>query len=180
MAHGNSSRFPRRTGSRRKVTWGVGPTQRAPQQLTAAGASLWALGSQITLPDLTLVRVRGEFTAFIESATSIGDGYYELAFGICIVTENAFNAGVASVPAPLTDLGWDGWLFHRLVSQMRAPSTTELFTSPMEAVRIEIDSKVMRKEKATDVMIGVTELGTEAGACTLTYQAVTRVLDKLP
>ena len=179
MANLRRFRSPRTSsGVRRATAWSSGPRQ-IPVGLTAAGAQLWAVGSQSTLSGLTLIRVRGEFTAVLDVVTAIGDGFERIAVGMCIVSENAFDAGVTAVPSPITDIGWDGWLYHRLLGQFRGSSTTELGRSPMEAVRIEMDSKAMRKFKQTDVLIGVVELAPETGAATLTFSATTRLLTKL-
>jgi hypothetical protein len=59
-------------------------------------------------------------------------------------------------------------------------STTETGQSTMEAVRVPIDSKAMRKVHESDVLVGVIEMGTEVGAATVRYAAETRILDKLP
>ena len=113
------------------------------------------------------------------TVTTLGDGFDEVGLGMCYVSENAFGAGVASVPSPLTDMGWDGWMWHQILSQFRGFSTTETGRGPMEAVRMSIESKAMRKVKASDILIGVVEVGTEVGAASLGFQARTRVLDKL-
>ena len=180
MPHASSFRRPRiGSGQRRKMTWGVGPRQ-VPLDLTAAGATLWSLGSQSLLNDTTVTRIRGELSMVLSVVTTIGDGFDRVAVGICNVTENAFNAGVTAVPAPIGDVGWDGWIWHRWFASFRGASVTELGVSPMEAVRVEIDSKAMRKVHQTDFLIGVVELGAETGAATLQFSAETRVLDKLP
>ena len=180
MAH--ARRFGSRaigSSSRRKTAWSAGPSETT-AELTAAGAFIWTLGSQALVDGLTQVRVRGEYNVFLPVVTTIGDGYLSMAVGLCIVSENAFGVGITAVPTPFTDMGWDGWLFHRLHSQIIGLSTTELGVAPTEAFRIELDSKAMRKIRATDVLIGVGELGTEVGAATLAFSAQTRVLDKLP
>ena len=180
MAHARRSRFQSRgVSSRRRVGWNAGPTQ-VPLNLSAAGASLWATGAQALLDGLTIVRIRGQFTLAITTTTTVLDGFHRIGLGICNVTENAFNAGVASVPQPLTDIGWDGWMWHQIVSRMTGFSTTEAGRGPMEAVRMEIDTKAMRKTRDTDVLVGVLEMGTEVGTSTVQFQASTRILDKLP
>ena len=133
----------------------------------------------MTVDGLTAIRIRGEFTLGLSVITSINDGFLKIGLGICNVTENAFNAGTASVPAPLTDIGWDGWMWHQLLGEFRGFSTTPTGRGPLEAVRMPIDSKAMRKVKQTDVLIGVIEVGAETGAATILFSAVTRVLDKI-
>jgi len=180
MGNSRGSRFPRiSAGNRRKVGWDGGPSSTT-TALTAAGASLWSIGSLVGSDGGTLVRTRGQFSAFLSVVGAIQDGFVNGAVGIGVVSENAFGVGITAVPHPLTDDSWDGWLFHRYMGQMRGSATTELFRFPMEAFRWEIDSKAMRKLKETDVIVGVTELGTLIGAATVIYQADTRMLIKLP
>ena len=175
----NRSRFRQRGSSnRRKTAWSAGPRQ-ANIQFTAAGASLWALGSQALEDGLTVVRVRGQFLISLIAATSISDGFERFGLGICNVTENAFGIGVTAVPDPLVDIGWDGWLYHQLVAGVTGFSTTETGASAAEVVRMEIDSKAMRKTRAGDILIGVIGIGTETGAATVQFRAETRILDKL-
>ena len=168
------------SGSRRKTSWGPGPTQSVPIEVTGAGALVWAAGSATGFDGRTIVRIRGEFTLALSVVTTIGDGFNGIGMGICNVSENAFDVGVTAVPSPITDLAWDGWMWHQLLGEFHGASTTELGVGPMEAVRMPIDTKAMRKVKATDVLIGVIELGLERGAATLRMSARTRVLDKLP
>ena len=180
MPHVRRSRFRPSVGSsRRKVSWSAGPSQIDTVALTGAGATIWSAGSQALLDDLTLVRVRGEYTIVQTLATNVGDGYDQIGLGMCIVSENAFGVGITAVPHPIADLSWDGWLWHNLLSSFRGASTTEVGRAPMEAVRGEIDSKAMRKTHQSDVLIGVIELGTEVGTANLQFGAVSRVLDKL-
>ena len=142
--------------------------------------TIWTLGSSVTRDGTTLVRTRGELTACLSVVTTIGDGFDELAVGICVVTDKAFAAGAASIPGPLQDLSWDGWLWHQLFSSFRGFATTETGRGPMEAVRLAIDSKAMRKLKESDVIVGCVETGAEIGAATLLFTADTRMLLKIP
>ena len=87
--------------------------------------------------------------------------------------------GAAAVPSPIADIAWDGWLWHHLTTPVLGFSTTETGQSPMEAERIVIDSKAMRKIKDTDVLMGIFEIGTETGTATMRVAALTRVLDKI-
>ena len=180
MAHARTSGFIRRGSSnRRKTGWSGGP-QEAGASLTAAGAALWSVGSAINEDGLTQVRLRGEYTAFLSVVTTIGDGFSAMAVGMCYVLENAFGIGITAVPTPLADIAWDGWLYHRLHGNIFGQSTTELATGPIDAFRVEIDSKAMRKTRFSDILVGVVELGTETGTATLVFGGQTRVLDKLP
>ena len=148
--------------------------------LTAAGAVLWATGAQALSDGLTVVRVRGQYTLSLRVVTTIFDGFARWGMGICIVAENAFDAGVGSVPSPLSDIAWNGWMYHNLGGALTGFSTTETGRGPMEAVRVDIDTKAMRKTRSSDIVVGVLELGTEVGAATVGFAAETRMLVKLP
>ena len=179
MAHVRSSRFRQRSGvSRRLTAWSVGPVSPV-IDIAAAGANLFSANSQAIVDGLTIVRLRGEYTFSLRTVTTIGDGWESAAVGVCIVSENAAAVGVTAVPSPLADVGWDGWLFHRLHGAITGLNVTEV-QSTFNSFRIEMDSRAMRKQKQTDVLIGVVELGTEIGAASVEFSCQTRVLDKLP
>ena len=114
----------------------------------------------------------------LSTITSALDGFAEVALGLCVVTENAFGVGITAVPTPLTDIGWDGWLWH-WAGSVYGPSTTVTNAEGSANVRIPIDSKAMRKFKETDVMLAVLEVSAEVGAAVLTAKMVTRVLVKV-
>ena len=173
----NRSRFPRtRGGARRSTSWSAGP-RGVTGTISASEVSIFGTGTQATVDGLTLVRTRGEILLSLDSGTAIDDGY-QFAFGLCIVTENAFNAGVASVPTPLTDIAWDGWLFHTQGNLKIASTTIENGLGTTNA-RIPIDSKAMRKFKNTDVMVGVLEV-VETTTANMRAALESRLLLKLP
>ena len=180
MAHGRSTGFARRgSSSRRKTGWSVGPSQ-VPIGISATGSLLWALSSQVLVDGLTLIRIRGEFSCHLNVVTAISDGFASFAVGLCNVSENAFNAGIVSVPSPITDMAWPGWMYHSLHAELTGLETTEVGRGPLSAVRVSIDSKAMRKVRIMDVLCGVIEVGAETGTANLVFSATTRILDKLP
>ena len=176
------SRFlSRGNSSRRKTGWSVGPSQPASRSFTANGAALWATGAVIGLDGLTVVRTRGSITSWLEVVTSIGDGFQRVGHGIALVTAEAFAVGITAVPLSIMDMDWDGWLWHTLQGPLIGLSVTESDnTGPLSQVRLEIDSKAMRKQMEGMVEIGVTEVLGEIGAATLVFVADTRSLDKIP
>ena len=170
---------PRRIGSsRRKTAWESGP-KNSLENLVSSTTVVWDTGSQALTDGLTLIRVRGEFVITMRLATAVGDGFENFAVGMCMVSENAFGVGVTAVPAPITDSGWDGWLYHSQHGHITALSTTEEHRVT-GARAITIDSKAMRKMKNTDVLMGVVQLGTEVGTASVDFSARTRLLFKLP
>ena len=86
------------------------------------------------------------------------------AYGLCIVSNNAFAAGVASIPGPYTDADSDLWFVHQYLR------TTLLFGSNIgfdgRAGEVyTINSKAMRKLNEEETIAVVVENGsTTAGA----------------
>ena len=113
MAH-TARRFSPRGNSgspRRNVSWAGGP-QGSFGAISATTVALMGNGTQALFDNLTIVRIRGELLLYITTAGGAADEGFRWSFGMCNVSENAFNAGVASVPAPFTDIAWDGWMVH--------------------------------------------------------------------
>ena len=161
---------------RRRVSWSPGPNGILSPASTAV--SLFPTGSQAVVDDLTLVRTRGELLLVLLTS-SIAQGGFQWAFGMCVVTDNAFTVGgVGAVPAPLLDIAWDGWFFHSQ-GALKSPSGTIADMSSARVLRVPIDSKAMRKLHNTDVVIGVLET-VEVGTATMHAELRSRLLDKLP
>jgi len=163
---------------RRKTTWVLGPGGTAVTQLTSSGASLLgttfepASGNE----DSTIIRTRGLFDAFLEGArTADGDGFFG-AVGIAIATSAAVTAGIGSVPTPITEQSWDGWLWHSFFSVHQADIT--FAPGGSESQRIEIDSKAMRKHENAMTVYAAIEV-VETGTAVLNVRLDTRQLIKL-
>ena len=126
-----------RAPTRRKVvntTWaGLFPTS---PQTVAAGVKL-LLGSFVISGDFdeTVVRSRGALTwvsdqvAGTESPTG--------AFGMILVSEDAFTVGITAIPDPVSDSDNDGWLLW-------VPMTTLQRGSMVFPLDKEFDSKGQR------------------------------------
>jgi len=159
MARDRSRGFPTRS-RRRKTEWFEGVGSQSPLQVSSSSNGFLGAGLITSFGEETMVRHRGLFVANLVSATSAGDGFIG-AVGIGIVSSSAFTAGISSVPTPVTEMGWDGWLWH---------SFFEVHKGSVDGVgsehqRIELDSKAMRKlEEAMTVYAAfeVTEIGTAA------------------
>ena len=170
------SRFPRNSGSSRLTAWFSGPRGET-SLISGTVVEVFGTGLQALEDGLTIVRVRGElFIQLLSNPAAIGDGY-EGAFGMCVVSENAFGVGVTAIPAPLADVAWNGWLVHRFFNVKGVSATLE--DGPGASARYEIDSKAMRKFKATDVLVGVLEV-IEFGTETIQATVRVRTLVKLP
>ena len=149
-------------GPKRLTNWGNGPGGSSLTNFSLSSASI--LGAGVTfLQSGTIVRVRGSVSSYLRSYTSAGDGYH-VAVGIGVTTEAAFDAGIASLPTPITEAAWDGWLWHRYFDvhgSLAAGSSA--VGEGNSGVDIEIDSKAMRRVSDEYVVFAaaeVVELGT--------------------
>jgi len=178
MAHsrGRGSTRTFNSRERRRTGWEEGPFTSI-LTLTGAGSSAWSTGQQPTSDGNTIGRIRGQFTLALTAGSSALDGFQKAAIGIGIVTAQAFATGISAMPTPLTDIEWEGWMFHKLETNLYVPAATEDFSSGPATVRVvDIDTKAMRKIGADEVLFGAVELGTEVGAATATFVAHTRML----
>jgi len=175
--------------SRRKSSWGFGPatsTDGESQSLSASAAILAGQAVSILADGQTLVRTRGDFNIFLQTAGTQADGFSG-AFGIGVATTAAITAGVASVPTPITEETWDGWLYHRYFSVICAEPIAVATTSKIgaqvhdvaAALRFEVDSKAMRKLTQDQTIYAVIEV-IEIGVATARWAFNSRMLFKLP
>jgi len=182
-----SLRYPR-TSVRRRSSWEFGPETSGGgglQTLTASIAQLAGTAVQATEDGQTLIRTRGELLLYLSSAASDTEGYHG-AFGIAKATSAAVLAGAASVPTPITEEAWDGWLYHRYIHLMTAGPIAAA-TAAQEALqnsnvtaalRVEIDSKAMRKSDVNEAFYACIEM-VEIGTAVLRWHFNSRMLFKL-
>ena len=182
--------FPRGRirSQRRKTSWGVGAatgTGGTPEgDISSSTAVLATLGAAFTLDGITVVRIRGELTAWLKSAAASAEGF-ACAFGIGLARLPAFTAGVASVPTPLTDDDDEFWLYHRFFG-LHAPDIIagsastdgDAQAATISCIRLEVDSKAMRKVDINDVLYGCIET-TEGGTAVMNWTFDSRILVKL-
>ena len=140
---------------------------------------MFGTGQQATEDGLTLVRTRGEINVAIDTGGALLDGWTRMAFGICMVSENAFTVGVMAIPHPLTDIEWDGWIWH-WVGLLFTVATAPVDAAGCSVVWIPIDSKAMRKWKAPDALVAMGEVSGEVGTVQSQANLNTRILMKLP
>jgi len=175
MANSRGRTF--RAGPRRKTTWFGGPGGTVETSFSASGVAF--VGSAVTpaagQEDGTIVRTRGLVDIFLnDGVTSDGDGYFG-AVGIGLATAAAVAAGVASVPTPITELFWDGWLWHSFFSVHGSATDAG---SPSRAQRLVIDSKAMRKFETGMAVFMAAEV-VERGTAALEIYSFSRQLCKL-
>ena len=181
-----SSRFGRQTRSpRRKTSWQIGVTSAGTQSLTSVVKQLVTFGVAVAVDGTTLIRTRGEWLVLMVDAAA-SQNSMSGAMGIGVVTADAFAAGIASIPGPLSDLDWDGWLWHQffdLIAGSPMDGTVaddrSSINSTSAAARYVIDSKAMRKLEENMVIFGMIETGAEEGTVTLMSLVNSRSLVKL-
>ena len=84
----------------------------------------------------TLLRSRGRFTV----ATNAINANIQGAFGMCVVSDAAITAGVASIPTPITESLDDIWFVWEGF-QFQAPASLDTALS----VEFEFDSRAQRR-----------------------------------
>ena len=163
-------------GPRRVVDWGLGPCNQN-DSITSTGKHLWTQGISPS-QNLTLIRTRGFVQVVLLSVGAAGDGFLG-AHGICMVTEDAFAAGQASIPDPFSDSNSDIWLWHSIFDVRAITATIADGVNAYSCVsKIEVDSKAMRKNFDPEmVIVGITGVQ-ESGTATAEINADTRMLFK--
>jgi len=184
------SRLSVSRGPRRQTSWGAGPKSAANggpgTKFTGTAGVLGSIVAAATLDGITLVRTRGEFLFYLDTAANLDDGFHG-AIAIGIFNDQATIAGVASLQTPLTDETWDGWLWHQYFSCFSAGGISAAGVSlsggqsdaAKAAVRVEVDSKAMRKFQVGQDMAVVIEV-VEVGDATASWTFNSRTLFKLP
>ena len=164
---------------RRRKGWEEGPGGVALTTVAATSSAFLGAGILWLADGITIIRIRGRFAAFLGNAAAIGDGY-QGAVGLALVTEQAFTAGIGSVPIPIAERDWDGWMYHMqfgVHSQTIQSSTVDGGAS--SAIDFVVDSKAMRKTGTQEVLMAVVEV-TEIGTATVNMFFDSRVLVALP
>ena len=138
-------------------------------------------GSTSVSDGQTVLRIRGTFLAYLSASNTVTTGGFGGAFGIGKARLSAFNAGIASLPSPIDEEEWDGWLFHKYFF-LRTPTATigDNINDMPGAVRFEIDTKAMRKVDLDDVIYGAIDMGDENGVAIAQWYFNTRMLIALP
>ena len=171
------------TRSRRETDWGLGPGSTDATPLAGSGSALLGTGISAAGDKLTVVRIRGELLMYLDLITAATDGFVG-AFGIGKASLAAFTAGAASVPTPLTEEQWDGWMYHQYfalagpIIGTTANNAIGNITGLSGAIRTVIDVKAMRKLDASDVIYAAVEV-VEKGTANMEVYFNSRALGKL-
>jgi len=159
-------------GHKRQVTW-VGPADQFTVNVSsgASGINQSFDPAAAGMVKPTIVRVRGLLLVKLQAYTTDQD--VNGAFGMCVVSDEAFAAGAASIPRPFDDAGWDGWFVWQPFSFRYEfhSATGDIIGS----VGWDIDSKAMRKVTDNETVVCMVESQSGAFAASVN----TRVLFKL-
>ena len=148
MAHPRARRVG--SGQRRQVTW-VGPADQGFVNVSNGGKTLIASfdPAASSLPKPTLVRTRG--AVMVTPQVHTADLEIIGAFGVCVVSDQAFAAGAASIPGPFDESDWDGWVVWRSFNRLLE------FVSGVGIIwhheDIQVDSKAMRKISDNETLV---------------------------
>ncbi len=162
-------RFPARGRSRsprRKTVW-IGTANTVTLGIAAGASVIHSSFAPDALSMLapTVARVRGLFRVFPQVWTA--DLSYSGAFGLAIVSDEAFVAGAASIPRPHDDDDWGGWIVHGYYNghvEASAVNAGSLVFEPYV-----VDSKAMRKVELNETLVWMVEA--QSGAVTIQLQA---------
>ena len=112
------SNYPRRSQSI-APTWGF--LQPGGQVAVPAnsGAILGSFVLNVSAIEETVLRVRGRLWVVSDQSAAVEDQLG--AFGMMVVTEQAFASGAAAIPFPSTNGGNDGWFVHFTIAAVSSP-----------------------------------------------------------
>jgi len=91
-----------------------------------------------TVAPATIIRTRGIVSVTSDQAAAVEEQLGGI--GLTFVSELARAAGVASIPGPVSDFGWEGWFVHQFFAQKQ-----QLGANANMSQVYEIDSRAMRK-----------------------------------
>ena len=174
MARLSGFQHPIRRSVKRMTSWGKGPDSLGQNAVTSQ-KFVWSNGVVLVAEaKATIVRIRGNALVTLSVVDIAAEGFVG-ALGLGVFTAEAFAAGAASMPGPLVDSDWDGWMWHSFFQVLSVANTGE--GSVMQ--RFEIDTKAMRKLEDSQILAGVAEVTERGDGTTLALSADTRVLLKL-
>ncbi len=141
-------------GPRRLTNW-IGP---ADQEYVTVSAGTKVIIASLD-PDVanmvrpTIVRTRGNVSIKTNVATALT---FVGAFGVGVVSNDAFAAGVASIPGPFSDADWHGWFVWRSFSYSQIESGTGANVW-QNHLNVEVDSKAMRRVSTNETVVLIAE-----------------------
>lgn len=139
-----------------RLTQWIGPAVQGPVGVASGGAT--ALAFAAFTESQTVIRTRGVVSINPQAVSADVD--ITGAVGICVVSDEARVAGVASMPEPFTDGDWGGWYVWLPFSFHFEFATAAAVNYPNW--NFEIDSKAMRRVSPNETLVCVAESQTGA------------------
>ena len=155
-AVGSVSRLSRGS-DRRKTAWAQGPGGTTETAVNATQSIITGSGTALAIEEATLVRLRGAFSMNIETLVNVGERMTG-AFGIGVVTKQAFDVGITAVPSPLDEQLWDGWIFWKPIQLAGYNVSPQFGNAGSTRVAFDVDTKAMRKLRFEDVIYGIIQV----------------------
>ena len=151
MAHRRLRSF---AGPKRQTTW-VGPADQGYISVASTAKVLIASFDPAAagLPKPTVIRTRGQISMQPSSKIALLDVVG--AWGLAVVSDQAFGVGATAIPGPFDSADWDGWFawgsfgFH----WDQASDVGRQFGS----IQIDVDSKGMRKITDNETIVIMAE-----------------------
>jgi len=176
----NGFRRGRQSGQRRRTSWELGPGSCTEANITGVGSFFLGDAISPTLDGLTLARIRGRLSFLLTSVSAAGSGFCG-AFGIGIATAAAVTAGAASLPTPITEQAWDGWLFWMPIQLLGVTATiADGVNAAAVYQEMVVDTKAMRKMNIEDAVYAIVELEVEEDTAVMEARFDSRGLFFLP
>ncbi len=160
------SGFVRRSGvMRRETLWFVGAATRSTLGAGSTATLVTALNAAgLALRPFTIIRTVGHiFHVSDQAATSENR---DVAWGCCVVSDQAVAVGVTAVPTPATENGSDLWYLHGTSSGRYEDDTSVGFNDIGHVQTIE--SKAARKVEEGQDIITVVETFAISAGCNIT------------
>ena len=139
--------------ARKGTDWSASLAQTGTVAVAAGSKTLLQTFTPVTGGE-TVIRTRGIFT--IASDQSSANELQIGALGICVVSDIAAAAGVASIPGPATNAAWGGWMVHQYFARFYEVITAVGVAADF-GTSFEVDSKAMRKVDENDRLVVVVE-----------------------
>ena len=142
-----------RTAAKRKSSWIQ--YQFVTQSQTATGGSLIFILNTAALALRPFTIIRTHFVVSLASDQAAAQEDQFASFGMAVVSLQAAAVGVSAIPTPFTDMASDLWFVHRnMISD-----ESSLADNPKPSLKVDIDSKAMRKVDIGQDVVVVWEFG---------------------
>ena len=126
----------------RPVEWQVFDLPLTVSADSSAVVSVVPLGILRDYTQPTIVRIRGTLTVQVDFATPAGGALF---FGMQLVDERAFAAGMGAVPRPFDEGSGQGWIWWDTVAYVMDTALTPAYIDGVNSFSRVIDSRAMRR-----------------------------------